>query len=180
MKYADIAGMSLNRLKKAVTSGELSIPEIRTAYTSLRRTAMQRERRVGAAGVVKQFGNTEREYFRQPRTLSTTGDLLRELADVNRYLKSKRSTITGLKEQRSNVIKSAEKLGFDIDNENYSSFIKFMKWFKASEYAMKYDSDAEEVAEVFNGEKAKSTAWKKAFQAFERGQVDNDSPIRRY
>ena len=66
MKYSDIAGMSLNRLKKAVVSGELSVPEIKTAYTSLRRTAMQRERRVGTAAVVKEFGNTDREYFRKP------------------------------------------------------------------------------------------------------------------
>jgi hypothetical protein len=146
MKYSDIAGMSLNRLKKAVVSGELSVPEIKTAYTSLRRTAMQRERRVGAAAIVKEFGNTDREYFRKPSTLNTTADLLRELADVNRYLKSKRSTITGLKEQRKNVINSVQEMGFDVDNENYSDFIKFMNWFRASEYSMKYDSYSEEVA----------------------------------
>lgn len=180
MKYSDIAGMSLNRLKKAVVSGELSVPEIKTAYTSLRRTAMQRERRVGAAAIVKEFGNTDREYFRKPSTLTTTADLLRELADVNRYLKSKRSTITGLKDQRKNVINSVREMGFDVDTENYSDFIKFMNWFRSSEYSMKYDSDSEEVAEVFNSEKAKKSAWKKAFQAFQRGQLANDSPVRRY
>lgn len=180
MKYSDIAGMSLNRLQKAVVSGELSVPEIKTAYTSLRRTAMQRERRVGAANIVKEFGNTDREYFRKPSTLNTTADLLRELADVNRYLKSKRSTITGLKDLRKNVINSVQNMGFDVDNENYPEFIKFMNWFKSSEYSMKYDSDAEEVAEVFNSEKAKKSVWKKAFQAFQRGQLANDSPVRRY
>lgn len=164
-----ISKMSYNQLGKALTSGQLTEKRLRSAYSELRKTAMQRNRRVSAENVRQQFGN-ESETFLTNRNITTTSQLLHELADVGKFLNAKRSTITGLKQQRKNVIDSAEHLGFDVDAENYVDFVKFMKWFKASEYSKQYDSNSVEVSEVFNSERANPASWKRAFELFAKGQ----------
>ena len=52
-----ISKMSYNQLGKALTSGQLTEKRLRSAYTELRKTAMQRNRRVSAENVRQQFGN---------------------------------------------------------------------------------------------------------------------------
>lgn len=179
MTVNEIAKLSLPGLQQALAKGAVTESDLRGAYKTLRHRAQQRERSTHVESVVKEFGNTERTYFTKPSNLVTQSKLLHELADVNRYLKSKASTITGLKQTRKNVINAAEKQGFDVDKGNYRQFVEFMKWFHASEYAKKYDSDSEEVAEVFNSEKATRGSWQKAFKAFE-GSGNGYSPVRQY
>ncbi len=166
-----ISKMTYNQLGKALTSGELTEQRIRSAYSELRKLAMSRNRRVSAESVTQKFGN-ETEYFRTNKNLVTTSQLLHELADVNKYLHGYRSTITGLKKHRQNVMDSAEKLGFDIDASNYPDFVRFMNWFKSSEYSKLYDSSSIEVSEVFNSERASRSSWERAFQLFARGSAN--------
>ena len=169
--YSDlkISQMSVNQMSKLISTGELTEKRLRQAYSYLRSKAMSREKRVGTERVVSEFGNTEREYFRKSKSLTTTSQLIREIADVNRYLRSPRSTITGLKQQRSKTINAANSFGFDVDESNYPDFAKFMQWFKSSEFALKFDSGSEEVAEVFNSEAAGPRDWRRLFEAYSRG-----------
>ena len=166
ISFSKVGQMTYNQLTKALTSGEVTEKYLRSAYSSLRSKAMRRDKTVSKANVVQEFGNIDREVFRKSKNLTTTSELLHELSDVNKFLKSKRSTITGLKQQREQVLDFAEKNNFDVDRGNYKEFIEFMKWFKASEFAKKYDSDSEEVAEVFNSSAANASDWKKAFEAY--------------
>lgn len=170
ISYTQVSKMSYNQLTKALSSGEVTEKYLRSAYSALRAKATRREKSVSRAKVVNEFGNTDREYFRKSANLPTTSELLHELVDVNKFLGSKRSTITGLKQQRENTINAAEKMGFDVDRDNYKDFVDFMKWFKSSEYAKLYDSDSEEVAEVFNSTVATAKDWKKAFKAYQNRQ----------
>ena len=163
-----ISGMSVNQLSKALSSGELSEKQLRQAYSSLRSKAMSRAKRVGSERVTSEFGNTPDAYFQTLKGLPTQSQLVRAVVDVTRFLKSKQSTITGLKSQRQNVINSAEKMGFDVDTGNYREFVEFMRWFKASEFSKLYDSDSEEVREVFNSESAGAGNWRRAFEEFTR------------
>lgn len=166
LSYNQIGKMSYNKLVKALDSGETTIQQLKSAYSYLRGKAVAREKRVSQEDVVDEFGNTDREHFSKLKNITTTSNLLHELADVNKFLSSNRSTVSGLKRQRQNTINAADKLGFDVNNDNYRDFIKFMKWFKSSEYAKKYDSDSEEVQEVFNSSSANVEDWKKAFTLF--------------
>lgn len=159
-----IAGMSYTQLTRLVDSGRVSVKELKSAYTQLRTAAKSRERTVSKEDVQQQFGNFESNNFRQLKNLVTTSELLHELADVGRFLRSDRSTITGLKEQRENLIDTMSSQGFDIDESNYRDFIEFMKWFKASEFSKLYDSDSEEVSEVFNSGAASPSDWKELFR----------------
>lgn len=166
LSYNQIANMSYNKLVRALDSGETTVQQLKSAYSYLRGKAIARERRVSQENIVNEFGNTDREYFTKLKNIITPNNLLHELADVNRFLSSNRSTVTGLKKQRQNTINAAEKLGFDVDKDNYKDFIKFMKWFKSSEYSKKYDSDSEEVQEIFNSSTASVKDWAKAFALF--------------
>jgi hypothetical protein len=171
VRDAEIAAMSYNQLGKALTSGVLTEKRIKSYYTDARRKAVDRLRRVSSEEVMREFGNEPDEHFTKLRNLKTTSDLLHEVADVNRFLKSKSSTITGLKEQRQNIIDSAAEMGFDVDVDNYAEFYNFMKWFKKSEFAMAYDSDSEEVMEVFNAaESASPEEWTRLFNEYKRMQ----------
>lgn len=179
ISFSKVGQMTYNQLTKALTSGEVTEKYLRSAYSALRSKATRREKTVSRADVVKEFGNVDREVFRKTKNLTTTSELLHELADVNKFLKSKRSTITGLKQQREQIIDFAEKNNFDVDRGNYKEFIEFMRWFKASEFAKKYDSDSEEVAEVFNSSAANASDWKKAFEAY-KDREPTPRPAKQY
>ena len=69
--------------------------------------------------------------------------------------------------------------GFRVTNKTYLDFIKFMKWFKASEFAKKYDSDSPVVSNVFNSEKASPEDWREAFEKFSE-YVNEPAPVRQY
>ena len=174
-----IAGMSYTQLTRLVDSGRISVKELRSTYSQLRTTAKSRERTVSRESVVEQFGNVDRQNFRVSKNLVTTSELLHELADVGKFLRSQRSTVTGLKEQREQIIDQMEQQGFDIDKDNYKEFIEFMRWFKSSEYSKLYDSDSEEVSEVFNSGETNPADWKKLFEEI-RGRADAAPAVRQY
>lgn len=178
---SQIQKMKFPQLKQYVESGDISEKRLREYYTEARRKAMGRKKRVSASGIVEEFGNDEREYFMRTKNITTTSQLLHEIVDVNRYLNSKRSTITGLRQQRQNTIDMASELGFDIDEDNYRDFIKFMQWFKASEYSKAYDSDSQTVLSVFNESRADPASWQQAFETFQSVESENEAaPVRRY
>ena len=175
-----IQGMSYTQIGKALSSGALTEARLRSYYSSARATAMSRTARVSKT---TEFGDIDKEYFRKSKSLTTTSALVHEIADVNRFLNSKRSTITGLKEQRASRLESLDRHGFDFVNEsNYGDFVNFMSWFKNSEFAKYYDSNDDEVAEVFeNAESASPEEWAALFKEYQNGGSDNgDREIREY
>lgn len=162
----NLATLTYNQLKKALTAGQITEKQIKRHYADIRKTAVSRQRNVlKHAG--SEFGAIEKETFTKVRNITTTDQLLRETADINKYLRSPKSTITGLKIQREKIIDKAESLGFDIDNETYAKWLEFMNWFRNSEFVKVYDSASEEVAEAFNSaESASPEDWRRAFEAF--------------
>lgn len=179
-----IQNMNLQELGQSVTSGEFSIADLRRAYSQMRDIAVKRVQRLTSAKNVAQFGKPNLymengEYFRKTKFIKGEGELLKEIADVSKFLQSKRSTITGLKETRETIIENMQEQGFEIDRSNYVQFLEFMKWFKSSEFAKKYDSDSPVVSEVFNSEKASPEDWREAFEKF-NGYANEPAPVRQY
>lgn len=174
-----LSNMSYSQITRLIDSGELSLERLRSAYTDIRKKAMSRARTVSSERVKTEFGNQPKEYFQKQKSLTTSSQLVAAVVDAGKFIRSKGSTITGLKSQRQNIINQAEKLGFDIDEDNYKQFAAFMKWFHASEYSNKYDSDAEEVIEVFNSTASNPSEWKQALEAF-TGANNGSAPIREY
>lgn len=178
-----IQNMSYNQLGKAIINGEYTVSELKKAYTQMRDIAVKRAKRLGSEKTVKEFGSSKMymnngEYFRKLKGITSTGELVREIADVSKFLKSKKSTITGLKETRKTLIDRLNEMGFEVSQSDYINLLKFLKWFKSSEYSMKYDSDSPVVAEVFNEEKSNPEEWKRLLEEYSK--YEQGTPIRKY
>lgn len=174
-----ISQMTYNQLGAALVSGELSVKRLRSYYSDARAKALARSARVQKS----EFGEiSDKPYFSKIKNLTTDRALLHEIADVNKYLKSDRSTITGQKKLREKYIETAKERGFDIDADNYTDWINFIQWFKNSEFALSFDSDSEEVEEAFQ-EGAGPDEWKKLFGEYmdrNREAVESGSGKKNY
>lgn len=158
----DIQKMTYNQLAKALVSGELTEKRLRSYYTDARRKATARNQRVQAS----EFGQiAEPQRFLTLKNLPTQSALLHEIADVNRYLSSKRSTISGQRELKNKYIETAQQRGMNVDEDNYFKWVDFIKWFKESAYALAYDSDSEEVEYAFE-EGSGPADWVRIFAAY--------------
>lgn len=161
-----IGEMSYNKLAYGVSIGEISVTDLKIYYSSARKRALSRSSRISKT---TEFGTIEKVDFAKLRELKTTEALLHEIHDLNKFLSTKSSTITGLKEIRAEQLKIFHENGMEFVNEsNYGKFIDFLKWFKSSEYAKFYDSNDDEVGEVFlqAGENATPEDWSGIFEDF--------------
>lgn len=180
-----IQNLSYLELGKAVTAGEFTTKMLRQAYSQMRSVAVKRYERISSEKNVKQFGEpslhfNNGEYFRKTKYIVGQAELLKEIKDVSRFLKSKTSTVAGLREKRANTLNQMSERGFEISNENYLKFIEFMKWFKASEFSKQLDSDHPVVAEIFNSERATPEDWRRAFEAYAEHNKPTPAPYRQY
>lgn len=182
-----IQSLSYNELGKGLISGEFSLKELRQAYAQMRDVAVKRIKRITTEKNIKQFGKPnlykygeDGDYFRQTRNIITSNELLKEIYDISSFLKSKRSTVTGLKQIKNALIERMSEAGFNVDNSEYLKLVKFLKWFKASEFSKIFDSDHPVTAQVWNMEKASEEDWRKAFEEFARLQEQEPAPVRQY
>lgn len=157
--------MTVNQVVKALSSGDVTMKELRKEYSRLRSIAQKRIGRIEKSAIP--FTKGARPYFSKLTNIVTERDLVREYAELSRFIESKSSTAKGRREQREKTIDTLQKRGFDVDKNNYMQFLNFMEWFKHSEYAAKYDSNSDIVQEVFDtaSMKAGSREWKKLFKA---------------
>lgn len=166
VSLGQIGRMSYNKLAYGVSTGEISITDVRIYYSSARKRALSRSSRISKT---TEFGTIEKVDFAKLRELKTTEALLHEVHDLNKFLSAKSSTIKGLKEIRAEQLKIFHENNIDFVNEsNYGRFVDFLKWFRSSEYAKFYDSNDDEVGEIFlqAGENATPEDWKNLFKEF--------------
>lgn len=140
-------GLSYNQLGAQLAKGIISEKDLRRYYNESRRIANARIKSVSGSSLPWTSG--EQEFFGRSANLVTTQQLVAAVADINRFLTSKRSTISGRKIVMKSTIEKLQDRGIDVDESNYLKWVEFIQWFQASEYAAKYDSDSEEVGEVF-------------------------------
>lgn len=179
-----LQNMNLQQLGEAVQTGQFTLKQMRNAYTQMRDIAQKRAKRLNTEKNINEFGKPNLyvengEYFRKTKNLVGEAELLKELTEVSKFLKMKTSTIKGQKEAREIVLENMKKYGFEVKKEDYTKLRKFMKWFKQSEFAKKYDSTSPVVQEVFNSEQATPEDWKKAFEQYATYD-QGTAPVRQY
>ena len=179
-----IQGLSYQQLGEQLVSGRFTAKQLRNAYTQMRDIAVKRLKRLESERNVKQFGKpnlyiNNGEYFRKTKFLVSESELLKEITEISKFLTSKRSTISGLKETRAKTMETLREAGFEIKDSQYVEFMKFMKWFKSSEFSKRFDSDSPVVAEVFNSERANPGDWRRAFEQY-RNYETGSAPVRQY
>lgn len=160
-----ISKMSYNEMGRKLTTGELTEKRLKDYYTSARKKALDRYRRTSKT---EEFGDIEKQTFAKLKNLLTTSALVHEIADVNRYLSSASSTITGLRKRREQVLSTLSYHGFDfVDESNYGEWLRFLNWFKGSDYARLYDSTDEAIEDAFmQAESATPADWERALNKF--------------
>ena len=156
-----LRGMKYPEMLQKLNKGTLTESMLRKYYSSARKTAMKRLKTLSEKGGA--FGAVYNNDFLTLKELGNKEALLKEIRDVNAFLNTKRTTLTGLKKERSFVIEYFGKAGFNITNESYPDFVRFMEWFKDSEFVKLIDSDHAFLAEAFNNaETATEEDWREA------------------
>lgn len=160
--------MTVNQVVKALSSGDVTMKELRKEYSRLRSIAQKRIGRIEKSAIP--FTKGARPYFSKLKNILTERDLVREYAELSRFIESPSSTARGRQQQRDKTIDTLQKRGFDVDKNNYMQFLNFIEWFKNSEFSAKYDSNSDIVQEVFDmaSMKAGSREWKKLFKELEK------------
>ena len=161
--YDIIYGTSITELGKALSVGQISEKTLRRVYNERRRTARRRLATISSEAVKAEFGNQPNEYFQRSQNLVTTSQLIHALVDVNKFMRSGESTISGLRHQKEQYIERAHERGLPVNESNYAKWIEFIRWFKTSMYAALYDSDSPEVEEAFS-EGINAAEWTAAFE----------------
>lgn len=156
-----LAGMRYNELVKVVDTGEVSIKQLREYYSRSRKQVMDRRRTFSKS----EFA--EERKIDKPMSLKnivTSQQLVQEIHDVNKILRSKSGTVGGYRKQRAKTIEALNAKGIDVDWNTYGDWITFNKWFHASKWDTVFDSTSEEVNDVFAEEPAgPAEVWNQLF-----------------
>lgn len=136
----DRAEYTPSNIKAMIEAGK--VKEVRKEYTRLRDIAQKRLKRLAAAG----YKNTEvyqRNYKHYPllKNIKSSSELAQRLSDLSRFIESRRSTVKGIKDTRTQALKTLHEHGYKfVTAENYGEFAQFMESYRNNLLDMEYDS----------------------------------------
>lgn len=134
---------------EALRSGTLTPKEMRSHYSYLRKIANKRlQRFVGsefedAQSYIKNVGK-----FVPLSEINNERELMFKLYEVNKFVRARSSTITGLKQMQNETIETFHERGFTwINKSNIKRFGDYMEYMRAKYGSKQFDS--ERAAELF-------------------------------
>lgn len=133
----------------ALKSGSLTLKEMRSEYSRLRKIA---NKRLSALGRSK-FSNTQAYLLNVGKyvtldKIKTERDLMYRLQDLAKFVTAKSGSVTGQYEIRRNALESLRERGIDFVNEkNFELFGQFMEEARIRGYSKIFGS--ERVSELF-------------------------------
>lgn len=145
--------------------------EIRAEYARLYKIAKGRINRLGKS----EFAQSEAYLYNKDRFKplsdiaqrgTVNAQLARSLADLERFISSATSTVSGQKAQRKATIATLQERGIDfVDESNFKAFYTFMNDAKAKANAKFYDS--EQTLKVWEFAKENKLSLKQIHQDFD-------------
>lgn len=172
---------------EALASGTLSLEEMKEQYKYLRGAAKYRLKKLGES----EFADTQTylknvNAFKPLSKIESQRELEKRLYSVQKFLRSKESTIKGQEEMRQKAIESAQEKGLDWINEsNISAFGQYMDYLRAKYKGAQFDSEralriyvASEKKDVKPMEVAKDFEyWKRNVSYLERvAKIESSKP----
>lgn len=143
------ANMSFAKMSELVQRGKVTISDIRKYYTDARSKAVKRVARVMESDVP--FIDSPPD-FKKTSELSDD-DLLKEVSDVNKFLRGHTYGATTIEERRKLKEKALETLrdnGYDfINSRNFTDWARFQKWMKTIGISAEYDSESPSIVQIF-------------------------------
>ena len=128
---------------EALKSGSLSVAEMREQYNYFRGVAMKRLNRLGES----EFADSQAylkniKQFKPLSRIETQSELEQRLYSVQKFLRSKGSTISGQKAIRKRAVEAAQEKGLDFINEsNIAEFGQYMDYLRAKYKGAQFDSE---------------------------------------
>ena len=181
--FTTIRESSYTELGELLTSGAVSEAAMRNYYRQEVKKARNRISKLKSDAITKEYGKQDIPRFMALKNLTTTGALLHEIADLNRFLNRKASLESGLRKNKAAYLEKLKEWGLDISSENFGKWAEFLQWFKLSEYSKKFEYEADEVKDVFEeslkNEKASPAEWEKLFNEYIKRQ-DSSSGVTEY
>lgn len=162
--------MSFAKMSDLLESGKVKISDIRKYYTDARSKAVKRVARVMKSDVP--FVDAAPD-FKKTSQLSDA-DLLKEVADVNKFLRGETfgaTTVPERREIKKKAIETLKKRGYTfINNNNFQDWARFQKWMRSVGISAEYDSDSPTLVNVFKqAQKEKNNSsqrWSELFNEY--------------
>lgn len=162
---------------------DLGEREFRKIYTQQRAIAQKRLNRLRASD----FSNTEfvQNYdknFPKLGDINTSRDLIFQMSELNRFVSSPRSTISGQKEIRARTVETLQSRGYDVDNSNYNDFNYFIQ--RAREMGLFGHMDSDQIIDdvwesVSDSGKEKINKALRAYRKKHEGAISRAKKKRR-
>lgn len=134
---------------EALRSGTLTPEEMRTHYSYLRKIANKRLQRFAgsefedAQSYIKNVGK-----FVPLSEINNERELMFKLYEVNKFVRARSSSVTGLRQMRNEMIETFHDRGFTwINKNNIKRFGDYMEYMRSKYGAKQFDS--ERAAELF-------------------------------
>lgn len=151
---------------EALKGGSLTLKEMRSEYSRLRKIA---NARIGALGRSK-FSNTQAYLLNVGKyvtldKIETERDLMYKLHDLARFVTAKSGSVSGQYEMRRNALENLRERGLDFVNErNFELFGQFMEEARIRGYSKIYGS--ERISELFGTATKKGIKPEELFKNF--------------
>lgn len=134
-RYA--AGNSMAKTGKPIKDAE-----VRAEYTRLRDISEKRLKRLASSGW--EWTELYKENvgkFKKLSDVSTSSEMTAIMDAMARFVSSESASVSGLKKQRAQSIKTLHESGYDfVNEENFREFTQFMEDWRAKSNARLYDS----------------------------------------
>ena len=142
---------------KAMLEGDKGLQsEVRKEYTRLRDISQKRLKRLAKAGYTDtEVYRRNVKHYPKLKDIKSKSELAQRLSDLSRFVASKQSTVSGIKEKERKALESLSEHGYGFVNEsNIQEFGEFMEEYRNQLLDMDYDSgDAAELYSVIQKHK---------------------------
>ena len=167
-----LGSKTLYGLQQMLESGKITISDVRKYYTDARSKALKRVARVMESDVP--FIDAPPDFVKTSEL--SDSELLKEVADVNKFLKGISYGSTKVADRRRIRKKSIESLhrhNITFVNEgNYNDWARFQRWIKATGLEKVYGSDSDAMNNIFiqADQEGNATAerWAELFKEYQQ------------
>lgn len=168
--------LSAYRLESMYEEGKLNMKELQKYYVDARAIANKRINRVQASDVP--FIDAPPVFA--PAKGLTPEQLLKEVGEVNKFLRGQMYGATTVPERRKireKAIETLHKHGLDfVSTSNFNEWAKFQRWYKNTAVSLLSDSDADVLINIFQQAardgKTDSKTWKELYTEFQKTRLN--------
>lgn len=128
-----------------LSEGTLTESEVKKYYRDALAAAEKRQQRAIEKGLAKEG----QSIGLKARNITTTQELARNIADVNKYLKAP-TTVKQRKEVMDKTLKTLHNRGLfkGVNKSNFNQFTRFMDWARAAGIFKTYSSESDVIEET--------------------------------